>query len=114
MQRDMQPDNISRTLPTLADLPKIIVPSSEHVSSLKHMQTAWLLGLQAYLPSDTPSGLVEVRKEELAKLSLEDGRERQKSDRVYDYQVRPCFVAHIESQGVLVCSKTPTHYESLW
>lgn len=62
---------------------------------------------KAYLPSDTPSGLVEVRKEELAKLSLEDGRERQKSDRVYDYQVYNDLGTEKDHRDTLGGSKWP-------
>lgn len=46
---------------------------------------AYLPFIQSYLPSDTPSGLKELRKKELEELRGDGKGVRKLSDRIYDY-----------------------------
>ena len=37
------------------------------------------------MPKDTPTGLKKLRQTELENLRVDDGKKREKSDRIYDY-----------------------------
>lgn len=43
--------------------------------------------MQSYLPSETPSGLKELREKELMSLRGDGTGERKSSDRIYDYDM---------------------------